>query len=219
MRNWVSVFSPLRHDTVLKSMRNFWHCSFSFLRCLENEKQGPPIFTIQRLYCLSYMFSPSLSLAHPLFILPLFGSREPNKCGPAVSGGLEQPILYIEVIQCVFSPTLSLSIFLCASLSQLQSVLSCILSPFFSALTHFPSFFLKALLSSHRLAGDKTWSLGEERDIWEQDGERDRGHVPTWSPSPGFVETLTARRWVPFTSCMQHPAVQHLWIRCNIKFM
>ena len=100
--------------------------------------------------------------------------------------------------------------FYCVSLSQLRSVLSCILSPpppplllFFSALTHFPSFFLKASLSPDRLAGDKTWSFGAERDIWEQDGERDGGHVPTWSPSPGSVETVTARRWVLFTACVQ----------------
>lgn len=57
-------------------------------------------------------------------------------------------------------------------------------------------------MSPDRLAGDKTWSLGEERDIWEQDGERDGGHVPTRSPSPVSVETFTARRWVPFTACV-----------------
>lgn len=74
-------------------------------------------------------------------------------------------------------------------------------------------------MSPDRLAGDKTWSFGEEWDIWEQDGERDGGHVPTWSPSLGSMETLTARRWVHSIACVQHPAVQHLWIRCHIKFM
>lgn len=57
-------------------------------------------------------------------------------------------------------------------------------------------------MSPDRLAGDKTWRLGEERDIWEQDGERDGGHIPAGSPSPGSVETFIARRWVPFTACV-----------------
>lgn len=114
-------------------------------------------------------------------------------------------------------PCLSFSVRLLANYT-VSCLASCPLF-FFPALTHFPSFFLKALLSPDRLAGDKTWSFDEERDIWEQDGERDGGHVPTWSPSAGSVETLTARRWVPFTACVQHPAVQHLWIRCQIKFM
>ncbi|CAB1418272.1 unnamed protein product, partial [Pleuronectes platessa] len=37
---------------------------------------------------------------------------------------------------------------------------------------------IQASLSPDRLAGDKTWSFGAERDIWEQDGERDGGHEP-----------------------------------------
>lgn len=55
-------------------------------------------------------------------------------------------------------------------------------------------------MSPDRLAGDKTWSLGEERDIWEQDGKGDGGHVPTWSPSSGSVEAVVTRRWVIFSA-------------------
>lgn len=62
------------------------------------------------------------------------------------------------------------------------------------------------------LLGIKTWSLGEERDIWEQDGKGDGGHIPTWSPSSVSVEAVVTRRWVIFSACVQHPAVQHLWI-------
>lgn len=65
---------------------------------------------------------------------------------------------------------------------------------------------------------DKTWTFGEERDIRERDGERDGGRVPTWSLSLGSVETLAARRWVPFIAGVRRSAVQHLCIRCHIKF-
>lgn len=113
-------------------------------------------------------------------------------------------------------PCLSVSVCLLANYT-----VSCLVSCpplFFSALTHFPSFFLKALLSPDRLAGDKTWSSREERDILERDGERDGGHVPTWSPSLGSVETFTARRWVPFTAfTVLSSAVQHLQIRYHVK--
>lgn len=117
------------------------------------------------------------------------------------------------MVQRVFSPTLLL-----VDLSPVRLLAHCTVSclasctpPFLFlffplALTHFPSFFLKALLSPDRLAGDKTWSSGDERDIWEQDGERDDGHVPTRSASAGSVETLAARRWVSppffFLYCM-----------------
>lgn len=113
-----------------------------------------------------------------------------------------------------FFPCLSLSF---SVFSQLHTVLFCIPPPplFFYAHTHFPSFFLKASVSPDRLAGDKTCKLGEERDILEQDGKRDGGHIPAWSPSAGSVETLAARRWVPFTACVWHPVE----IRCHIKFL
>lgn len=78
---------------------------------------------------------------------------------------------------------------------------------FFFPCTHFPSFFLKAWLSPDRLAGDKTWSFADVRDIWEQDGERDGGHVPSRSPSAGSVEAIQARRWVfQFLRIPQHPS-------------
>lgn len=120
-----------------------------------------------------------------------------------------------------------LQLFPCLSLctNQLHSVLSCILlpPPFFSLLTLVfppsPSPSPKAQLSPDRLAGDKTWSLGEQRDIWEQDGKGDGGHIPTWSPSSGSVETIVARRWVIFSACVQHPAVQHLWIKSCLGFV
>lgn len=115
-------------------------------------------------------------------------------------------------------PCLSFSVCLLANYTE-SCLASCPRFFFFPALAHFPSFFLKALLTPDRLAGDKTWSLGEERDIWERDGERDGGHLPTRSPSPGSVETIAARRWVPFTACARCSAVQHLWIRCHREFM
>lgn len=123
------------------------------------------------------------------------------------------------------SDVLYLQLFPCLSLctNQLHSVLSCILLPplFFSLLTLVfpPSLSPKALLSPDRLAGDKTWSLGEERDIWEQDGKGDGGHIPTWSPSSGSVETSVTRRWVIFSACVQHPVVQHLWIKSCLGFV
>lgn len=91
--------------------------------------------------------------------------------------------------------------------------------PLFFSSHSFALLLFKALLSPDRFAGDKTWSLGEETDIWEQDGERDGGHVPTHSHPPGSMETLAARRWVPFTACVQHPAVQHLWIGCHSQLV
>lgn len=108
----------------------------------------------------------------------------------------------------------SFLVYLCASLNQLRVPhLASWPPPFFLSLS------LKALLNPDRLAGDKTWTLGEKRDIWEQDGERDGGRIPMWSPSSGSVETVTARRWVPFTACMQYPAVQHLLCMCRIMFL
>lgn len=61
----------------------------------------------------------------------------------------------------VFSPTLSLSIFLCASLSQLHSVLSCILSPFFFFLLSliFPPSFLRPCWALIGLLGIKPGAL------------------------------------------------------------
>lgn len=117
---------------------------------------------------------------------------------------------------CFLSLSPSFLVYRSLSLSLANYTLSCFASPlFFYAHTHFPSFFLKASVSPDRLAGDKTCKLGEERDILEQDGKRDGGHIPAWSPSPGSVETLAARRWVPFTACVWHPVE----IRCHIKFL
>lgn len=99
----LSQFIQYWHDTVMKSMKKFWH--YYFLRYLDSKTQDTPIFTTLELSCLctlSLSLFLSLSVAHPPFIL-LFGNREPNKCSPAVTGGLEQPILFNEVIQCVFS--------------------------------------------------------------------------------------------------------------------
>lgn len=123
----------------------------------------------------------------------------------------------------LMSDVFYLKLFPCLSLctNQLHSVLGCILPPlFFSLLTLVfpPSPSPKASLSPDRLAGDKTQSLGEERDIWEQDGKGDGGHIPTWSPSSGSVETIVTRRWVLFSACVQHPAVQHLWIKACLGF-
>lgn len=115
-----------------------------------------------------------------------------------------------------------LSLLISLSPSLLYSVLSCILppTPFFFPCTHFPSFFLKAWLSPDRLAGDKTWSFADVRDIWEQDGERDGGHAPSRSPSAGSVEAIQARRWVfQFLHIPQRPTRQHLCLRCQIRFM
>lgn len=113
----------------------------------------------------------------------------------------------------LMSDVFQLQLFPCLSLctNQLHSVLSCILPPplFFSAHSGFPSFSPKASLSPDRLAGDKTWSLGEERDIWEQDGKGDGGHVPTWSPSSGSVETIVTRRWVIFSASSCAAPVDH----------
>lgn len=109
-----------------------------------------------------------------------------------------------------WSSVFSLAVDLSLSPSLLYSVLSCILppTPFFPC-THFPSFFLEAWLSPDRLAGDKTWSFGDVRDIWEQDGERDGGHIPTRSPSAGSVEAIEARRWVfPFSNFYIHCSIQ-----------
>lgn len=113
--------------------------------------------------------------------------------------------------------------FICNPFLVYHSVLtnytvSCLAScppSFFSLLTLVfpPSPSPKALLNPDRLAGDKTWSFGEKKDIWEQDGKGDGGHIPTWSPSSGSVETIVTRRWVIFSACVQHPAVQHLWIK------
>lgn len=139
MESVLSVSPPLKHDTVLKSITNFWLSSSFWLMCLER-KAGSPNSLQLRLSCLSYMFSPPPSLH-----TPSFGSRGPNKCSLTVTGGLEQPIWFNEVIQCVFSPPLALSIFLCVSLSQLHRVLSRILSPFFFFLLSliFPPSFLR----------------------------------------------------------------------------
>lgn len=104
----------------------------------------------------------------------------------------------------------------------MSSLASCPPSVFFSLLFSLvfpPSPSPKASLSPDRLAGDKTWSLGEERDIWEQDGKGDGGHIPTWSPSSGSVETIVTRRWVIFSACVQHPAAQHLWIKSCLGFV
>lgn len=47
------------------------------------------------------------------------------------------------------------------------------------------------------------------RDIWEQDGERDGGHIPTRSPSAGSVEAIEARRWVfPFSNFYIYCSIQ-----------
>lgn len=138
---------------------------------------------------------------------------------PKITWGLEQPIWFNEVIQCV-SPPLSLSIFLSIFLCLLANyTVSCLASwPFFLLSLIFPPSFWRPgwALIEPWFAGDKTWSCGVERDIWEWDGERDSNHVPTWSPSPGSVEAFTARRWAPLSACVQCLAVQHLWNRCQI---
>lgn len=86
-------------------------------------------------------------------MLPLSGSREANKCSPAVTGGLEQPICFC--VWCIFSATLSLSIFLCASLSQLGVPrLASWPPPFFLSLS------LKALIGL----------LGIKPGLWERRG-------------------------------------------------
>lgn len=84
---------------------------------------------------------------------------------------------------------------------------------FFSAHAGFPSFSAKASLSPDRLAGDKTWSLGGERDIWEQDGKGDGGQIPTWSPSSGSVETVVTRRWVILSASSCAAPVEQVMFR------
>lgn len=68
-------------------------------------------------------------------------------------------------------------------------------------------------MSCDRLGGNKTWTVWEVSDILERDGERDGGHIPAWSASPGSVETLAARRWVPLQclcagKCSSAPVAQ-----------
>lgn len=151
-----------------------------------------------------------------LALLPFLRCLECEKRGPPFYG---LGALWFNV-WCVLSEPLSLSITLYEPITQ-----SPVLHPapptsffFFSLSAHIGfSLLLLLLLPRPRwaligLLGIKTWSLGEERDIWEQDGKGDGGHLPTWSPSSGSVETVATRRWVIFPACVQHPAVQHLWI-------